>query len=170
MIILQTDRLTLRELEAGRDLDFVNELLNTPKFLEFIGDRGVRSREDAASFIDDRYRESYREHGYGLWRVELRDGGTPVGLCGFVKRDYLEHADIGFAYLPQHERKGYGYEAAAAALEHGRRVLGFGRVMAITSLHNEASAGLLLKLGFTELDRIEPAGEKLRLFSYTYAE
>jgi ribosomal-protein-alanine N-acetyltransferase len=154
-------------MEPRTDDAFVVALLNTPKFLQYIGDRGVRSDEDARAFIDTRYRVSYRDHGYGLWTVETKDG-VPVGMCGFVKRDYLDEPDIGFALLPEHERRGYGYESAAAAMNYGRETLGFTKVLAITSLDNDASVALLAKLGFTDNGIIEPQGEKLRLFSYTY--
>ena len=167
MKILETKRLFLRELEAERDAAFVNELLNTPKFLKYIGDRNVRSDEDAAKFIHERYRASYRDHGYGLWAVETLEG-VSVGMCGFVKRDYFDDPDVGFAFLPEHERNGYGYESAAATMMHGRDRLGFTKVLAITSLDNDASVGLLTKLGFTDDGVIEPQGEKLRLFSFAY--
>lgn len=72
-IITQTDRLTLRELTAA-DAEFRNELLNTPKFLQFIGDRNVRSVEDATEFIENGYLPSYAQHGYGLYAVDLSDG------------------------------------------------------------------------------------------------
>lgn len=168
MPILETERLSLRELEAGRDAGFINDLLNSPKFIQHIGDRGVRGVEDAAKFIDERYRASYREHGYGLWVVDLHDG-TPVGMCGFVRRDFLDAPDIGFAFLPEHERRGYGYESAAATMKYGHETLGFDKVLAITSLDNEASIGLLEKLGFKFESLTEtPTGETIRLFAFTY--
>ena len=164
--ILETERLVLRELVAD-DAAFINELLNTPKFLKYIGDRNVRSDEEARDFIVSRYRASYTNNGYGLWAVETTDG-MPVGMCGFVKRDYFDDPDIGFAFLPRHERKGYGYESAAATMRYGEEKLGFTKVFAITSLNNDASVGLLAKLGFDDNGIIEPQGESLRLFSYTY--
>jgi len=164
--IVQTERLILRELTAD-DAPFINAVLNAPKFLKYIGDRNVRSDDDARNFIVDRYMLSYANNGYGLWAVETIDG-TPVGMCGFVKRDYFDDPDIGFAFLPEHERRGYGYESAAATLNYGREKLGFTKVLAITSLENDASVGLLAKLGFIYDGIIKPQGEKLRLFSYTY--
>ena len=164
--ILETDRLSLRDL-TDDDAAFINALLNTPKFLKYIGDRNVRSDEDAREFIVNRYMASYASNGYGLWAVGTKDG-TPVGMCGFVKREYFDEPDIGFAFLPEHERKGYGYESAAATMTYGREKLGFTKVLAITSLDNEASVALLAKLGFTDDGVIEPQGERLRLFSYTY--
>ncbi|HTH51430.1 MAG TPA: GNAT family N-acetyltransferase [Pyrinomonadaceae bacterium] len=167
-MILSTDRLTLREIVAA-DAPFTNRLLNSEGFLKYIGDRGVRSDDDAEKFINERYCASYREHGYGLWVVEAREYDRPVGLCGFVKRDYFDHPDLGFAYLPEECRKGYGHEAAKASLVYGKERLGFTNVLAITSLDNDASIALLSKLGFASDGIIEPQGEKLRKFSYTYA-
>ena len=164
--ILATERLTLRELTTA-DAAFINKLLNSPKFLKYIGDRKVRSDEDAREFIENRYMASYRDHGYGLWVVETDN--VPVGMCGFVKRDYFDEPDLGFAFLPEHERKGYGYESAVGSMKYGRETLGFTKVLAITSLDNDASVGLLGKLGFNDDGIIEPQGEKLRLFSYTYS-
>jgi RimJ/RimL family protein N-acetyltransferase len=166
MRILDTQRLILRKFNYS-DASFIRRLLNSPKFLKYIGDRGVRTVDDARGFIADRLVASYAKNGYGLWAVETNEG-TPVGMCGFVKRDYFEDADIGFAFLPEHERKGYGYESAIGTLKYGQEILGFSKVLAITSLTNDASVDLLAKLGFTDDGIIEPQGEKLRLFSYTY--
>src|SRR5437879_1019794 len=74
--ILETERLNLREMDSAIDAEFVFELLNTPKFIQYIGDRGVRSVEQAREFIENRYRQSYREHGYGLYTVELKNYGS----------------------------------------------------------------------------------------------
>ena len=178
MNILETERLSLRELDSAIDAEFIFELLNTPKFLKYIGDRGVRSADEAREFIVNRYRKSYREHGYGLYLVQLRDSLTgeagtlatarvsaSIGLCGFVKRDTLPAPDLGFAFLPGFESKGYGFESATAIMQFGKETLGFSQVLAITSLDNAASIKLLEKLGFA-FDRIHtnPEGEDLNLF------
>ncbi|MFM9904921.1 MAG: GNAT family N-acetyltransferase [Pyrinomonadaceae bacterium] len=181
-MILATERLILRELDSAIDAEFVFALLNTPKFLQYIGDRGVRSVDEAAVFVEDRYRQSYRDHGFGLYAVELRSAGsatedtlptgrvsasnTQIGLCGFVKRDHFESPDIGFAFLPEHEGKGYGFESARAVLDYGKHTLGFSRVLAITSQDNDVSGKLLEKLGFA-FDGVKsmPDGEMLKVFS-----
>ncbi len=155
----------MRELDSAIDAEFVFALLNTPKFIQYIGDRGVRSVEEAAAFIEDRYQASYREHGFGLYAVELKTGNTPIGMCGFVKRDHLEYPDIGFAFLPEFERKGYGFESADAMLRYGRDKLEFEHILAITSQDNEVSGKLLTKLGFTFSSLFTtPDGEELKLF------
>ncbi len=161
MRLIETERLLIRELDSAEDADFIFALLKSPKFIEFIGDRGVRSAEQASEFIENRYRRSYRDHGFGLYAVKLKgdrldnktfpDGNVynvPIGLCGFVRRDTLDAPDLGFALLPEFERRGYGFESARAMLDHGRDTLGFESVLAITSLDNDASGRLLEKLGF----------------------
>ena len=165
MTILETERLLLRELDSATDAEFIFELLNTPKFLKYIGDRGVRSVKQARDFIENRYRQSYREHGFGLYTVELKNEHIPIGLCGFVSRDTLPAPDLGFAFLPDFEGKGYGFESASALLQFGSEKLGFTRVLAITSQANDDSVKLLEKLGF-RFDRIFTTsdGEDLKLF------
>ena len=156
----------MREMDSAIDAEFIFELLNTPKFIKYIGDRGVRSVEKASEFIENRYRQSYRDHGYGLYTVELKADKISVGVCGFVKRDHFEFPDIGFAFLPECEGSGYGFESANAMMQYGRETLHFKRVLAITSLDNDTSIRLLEKLGFTQTGLTDsPEGEQLRLFS-----
>ena len=165
MKILETERLILRELRTADDAEFVYELLNTPKFIKYIGDRGVRSSDEAAGFIENRYRLSYLNNGFGLYVVEQKSDNVAVGLCGFVKRNTLPGPDIGFAFLPKFEGLGYGFESAEAMMKYGRDTLGFTRVLAITSLDNAASGRLLKKLGFTFEQLIENGVETLKLFA-----
>ena len=143
------------------------DLLNQPSFIKYIGDRRVRNLEQSREFIESRYRASYRKNGFGLYAVELKDGKTPIGICGFVRRDSLPDADIGFAFLPQFERKGYALESASAVMEYGRKVLGLKRVLAITSVDNESSGRLLGKLGFKYegLTTLQNDTEEIKLFS-----
>lgn len=172
-MIAETDRLLIRELDSAKDAEFIFELLNSPKFIKFIGDRDVRSIERSAQFIENRYRKSYRDNGYGLYAVELKNtaAATQIGLCGFVKRDNLPCPDLGYAFLPDHEGKGYGFESAAAMMRFGRDTLGFTQVLAITTQDNEVSARLLDKLGFSFVSVTDsPEGETLNLYSYNYAE
>jgi RimJ/RimL family protein N-acetyltransferase len=166
MKILETERLILREVDKDDDA-FMLDLLNQPSFIKYIGDRNVRNLEQSRDFIENRYRASYRDNGFGLYAVELKENQTPIGICGFVRRDTLPDADIGFAFLPQFERKGYAFESAAAIMDYGRKVLGLKRVLAITSVDNESSGKLLSKLGF-KFDGIVTLGndtEEIKLFS-----
>lgn len=169
-MIAETSRLRIREAVEG-DARFVNELLNSPGFLRYIGDRGVRSDEDALAYIRKHYHGSYLLHGFGLNIVEMKTDSTPVGVCGLVKRDSLPEPDLGFAFLPAFEGLGYGTESASAVLADATVRLKIKRILAITTLDNQASMALLKKLGFSFLrETVDPAGEKLNLFEYIYAD
>lgn len=178
MKIFETERLVIREVTAD-DAAFVVELLNTPKFLKYIADRGVRTLDQARAYIAERFVGSYRNNGFGLYLVELKQPEVsmstlpigrvsalvPIGLCGFVRRDALPGPDLGFAFLPEFERQGYGFESASAMMEYGRDTLGFNRVLAITSRDNEGSDRLLIKLGFAFNRLDEIGGEQLNIYS-----
>jgi RimJ/RimL family protein N-acetyltransferase len=164
MTILKTRRLALRELDHG-DAAFILELLNEPAFLRYIGDKGVRSLEDARHYLDQGPIDSYRRHGFGLLAVCLPDG-TPLGICGLVKREGLDDPDIGFAFLQRHRLQGYAAEAAAAVLDHARNVLKIGRIVAITSPDNAGSGAVLNRVGLNfERFIILRDNEELKLFS-----
>ena len=147
-MVLETARLRLREIDAG-DAAFILELVNDPGWLRYIGDRGVRTLDDARGYIDRGPQALYRKLGFGLWLVELKDGGTPIGMCGLIKRDTLEHVDLGYAFLPKWRGHGYAQESAAAARDYAFEVLGLDRIVAVTTPDNEASGKLLGRLGFT---------------------
>ncbi len=166
MKILETERMTLREITTG-DAKFILDLLNQPSFIRYIGDRNVRTTEQARDYIESRFMESYKKFGFGMWAVDLKEMHAPVGICGFVKRESLPDADIGFAFLPQYEKKGYAYESAVAVMEYGKSVLGLKTILAITSLDNESSGKLLEKINFKfeRLIKLPPENEELKLFS-----
>ncbi len=166
MKILETERMTLREVTTG-DAKFILDLLNQPSFIRYIGDRNVRTIEQARDYIESRFMESYKKFGFGMWAVDLKEMHAPVGICGFVKRESLPDADIGFAFLPQYEKKGYAYESAVAVMEYGKSVLGLKTILAITSLDNESSGKLLEKINFKfeRLIKLPPENEELKLFS-----
>ena len=165
--LLETERLRLRHLSAQADAAFLVRLLNDPSFIRNIGDRGVRTEQDASRYVTDGPAASYARHGFGLYRVELRADREPLGICGLVQRDYLEDPDIGFAFLPEYGRRGYGLESASAVKAHAFRDLRVRRLLAITSLDNEPSIRLLGKLGLRFERLISPPGrdEVLRLFT-----
>jgi RimJ/RimL family protein N-acetyltransferase len=164
--VIETERLNLREMSEA-DAGFVLELLNDPDFIRYVADRGVRTDEDAARYISERFVESYRRNGFGLWLAETRDGGAPVGICGLVKRDSLPGVDIGYAFLPPFRAKGYAYEAASAVVCHARDVLGLPRLYAITDPENAVSMRVLEKLGMKleRLVRLSPDESEVNLFS-----
>lgn len=165
-LVLATARLSLREL-ADADAPFLVELLNDPDWLRHIGDRGVRTEEDARAYVANGPAASYARHGYGLWCVERTVDRTPLGICGLLKRDALPEPDLGFAFLPAARGRGYAHEAAGATLAHGRAAFGMRRVLAITSPDNAVSGRLLLRLGFRDegVVRLAPDGAPLRLYA-----
>lgn len=146
MIIAETERLLLRELTV-EDAPFIFGLVNEPAWLKFIGDKGVRTLEDAENYIINGPLKSYAANGFGLWIVELKEQHMPIGMCGLIKRDALEHVDIGFAFLAVHNGNGYGYEAAAAVLGYAKNTMGVKHILAITNQDNVRSIRLLEKLG-----------------------
>lgn len=166
MIVLETERLILRH-QTVEDAAFILELLNDPSWIRYIGDRGVRTLDDARNNIVNGALAMYARLGFGFYLTELKEEGTPIGICGLVKRDFLEDADIGFAFLPRFWGKGYAFEAASAVMGYAQSVLGFKRIVAITTEDNHASAKLLEKLGLHFEGMISYAGkdEKVRLFA-----
>lgn len=166
MQVVETERLTLRRLTV-EDAEFILELVNDPSWVRFIGNRGVRTLEDARDYISKSMIAMYERLGFGLYLTELKGAGVPAGICGLIKRDSLEDVDIGFAFLPRFRGQGYAYEAAAAVMEYGRRTLGFGRIVAITSPDNDDSVRLLEKLGFKfeGMVKLSADGEEVKLFA-----
>lgn len=166
MSVLETDRLILRRLTPD-DAEFMLELLTDPSWIEFIGDRGVRTVDDARDYILKGAVDMYARLGFGLFLVESKDGALPLGICGLVKRDFLEDVDIGFAFLPRYWGNGYAYEAAAATMRYATEVLKLERIVAITMSHNHSSARLLEKLGlrFERMVTYPGETEEVRLFA-----
>jgi RimJ/RimL family protein N-acetyltransferase len=138
--ILETERLVLRHL-GPTDASFVLELLNDPDWLRYIGDRGVRTAEQAIDYIEAGPATMYARYGFGLYLTELKNTREPIGICGLIQRPFLENVDLGFAFLARYRGAGYAHHYAHATL-------GLGRVVAITTPDNERSARLLQKLGF----------------------
>ena len=151
MTTLRTERLTLTEVTLDDD-EFVLELLNDPGWLQGIGDRGVRTVEDARTYIVERF-------GKSLWLVARDASGERLGMCGLVVgREGLDSPDIGYAYLERHSGKGYATEAARAVLAHAREALGLEKIAAITNPDNTASQRVLEKIGFTFRQMIDLPG------------
>ncbi|MEH0158633.1 GNAT family N-acetyltransferase [Limibacter armeniacum] len=165
-ITVQTERLQLCEatLEDGR---FFYELLNTPSWIEFIGDRGIRTLEDAESYIQQSLISSYLENGFGLYKMVLREKNQPIGLCGLVKRSDLKKPDIGFAILPEYEGKGLVFEAAVAVLEYARQVLGQDEVWAITTEENLKSRRLIERIGLGYVKHVQFDADQQQFLLYS---
>lgn len=164
---LETTRLRLRPL-AEADAAFAFELVNEPGWLRHIGDRGVRSVEEARLYLANGAIAMYEKRGHGLMAVERKADGVLVGICGLIKRDTMEDVDLGYALLARHEGQGYAREAAEASLAYGRDTLKLPRIVAVTAPANDRSIRLLEKLGFRfeRMVDVRGDGEECRLFVY----
>jgi RimJ/RimL family protein N-acetyltransferase len=164
-MILKTNRLQIREFTLS-DYSFIIELLNTDGWLQYIGNKNIKTKEQAIEYLKNIPLKNYKEHGFGLWMLEKFEDNTPIGMCGFIKRDYLENIDLGFAILPQFEGMGYISEAAKACIEYGKEYLQITNLDAITTPDNRKSQKLLINLGFSYLKkiRIGDNSEELNLY------
>jgi len=164
--VLETDRLILRRVST-EDAGFILELVNEPSWVRFIGDRGIRTLDGARDYISKMIVASYERFGFGLYLTELKESGTPIGLCGLIKRDALEDVDVGFAFFPRFWGNGYAHEAAAAVLALGKSAFGLDRIVAVTTIDNHSSIKALEKLGFEfeRMVRLSEDAQELKLFA-----
>jgi ribosomal-protein-alanine N-acetyltransferase len=164
-LVLGTPRLSLRNL-TPEDSAFLLELMNEPPYIANIGDRGVRTIADARRYIDEKFTASYVRHGFGLYLVELREGKAPIGICGLVKREMLDHPDLGFAYLRRFWSRGYALEAARATFTYAQESLKLPYVHGLVSPANTRSIRLLEKLGLRYVRSLGVAGQALESHLY----
>ena len=165
-MILETERLQLRRLSVD-DAEFILRLLNEPSFIQNIGDRGVRTIDDARAYILKGPIASYEEFGFGLWMVETRLENTPIGICGLLKRDVLDDVDIGYALLPEFWSQGYALESASAVTSYASESLGLKRVVAVVNADNQSSIRLLERMGFKyeRMVRLSEGAAEIKLFA-----
>ena len=164
--IIETPRVGLREFSLA-DTDFILRLLNSPGWLQFIGDRHVKTHQQAVSYLQQGPLQSYHQNGFGLCLVEKKDDKTPIGMCGLLKRNSLENPDIGFAFLEDFQGQGYAFEMASATLAYATDSLGISKIWAITLPNNLKSIRLLEKLGLYYLKTQWFADSKQELFVYS---
>ena len=162
-MIAETKRLQILEATLN-DGEFFYELMNTPNWLKFIGDRNIDSPETAVIYIRDKLMTGYNEDGFSMYKVLLKDNATPIGVCGILQRDYLPHPDIGFALLPSYENQGYTTEAALAIKAWAADHLGFNTLLGITLEENHASKKVLTKIGMFFKEKIVRDGEMLLVY------
>jgi RimJ/RimL family protein N-acetyltransferase len=164
-LILETDRLTIRQLTLA-DAPFIVELVNTPGWLRFIGDRNIKTDEQAENYLTNGPLASYAQNGFGLYGVELKSAKTLIGMCGLIKRETLPNPDIGFAFLPEAMGKGFAFEAANAVMSLAINTLKLPTVLAITLPDNNSSRKLLEKIGLKFVRMmLSPETEELMLYS-----
>lgn len=160
-----TARLLLKPLSIT-DAKFIYELVNTPAWKKFIGERNVHSIAEAESYI----RNILSNSSISYWVVSAVDGHTAYGVVTLIKRDYLEHHDIGFAFLPKFTRQGYAYEASRVLLDDLLRLPQHPRILATTLLANISSIQLLSKLGFNFVEEISQGNDRLQLYEISVSK
>lgn len=163
-IIFESVRLRAREITV-EDAPFLFELLNSEGWLKYIGNRNIATIQDAQRHMEQNYLPMYPRLGFGLWLIADKETGTPMGMCGILKRDSLPDADIGFAFLPQYIGKGIAREAASHCVDWYRQHYPQQPLLAIVQEDNIASIKLLEKLEFV-YDGIHLSEEDVPLKRY----
>lgn len=166
MQVLDTNRLSLRWLELA-DAAFIHELVNDPTWLAGIGDRGVRTLEDAENYLRKGPIEMYARLGFGLYAVERKVDRTLIGMCGLLQRETLPDPDLGYALLPQYAGVGYALEAARGCVALARDQFRMQRLLAITSTSNIRSRHLLEQLGMQleKQQKLRPEDEEVCVYA-----
>ncbi len=164
--VLETQRLVVRRFSLD-DAAFIIELVNDPAWLQYIGDRNVRTLEDARAYLRKGALDMYERVGFGMYLVILKSSGEPIGSCGLIKRESLEDVDIGFAFLPKFRGQGFAIESVAAVLEYGKRALGLKRIVAIVTPSNHRSIAILEKIGlkFERMLKLPGDEEEISLYA-----
>jgi len=148
------------------DDDFVLELLNSPSWIKYIGDRGVHTHEAARDYLISKVLPNYEDFGFGFYIMERIEDHVAIGNCGLIQREGMNHVDIGYSLLDQFTGQGYAFEAAQAILNYGFKAHNLTHIAAITTANNHRSIHLLNKLGLDYRKMINLPGdeEELMLF------
>lgn len=165
-MVTETKRLIISKFSII-DAPFFLQLVNSPNWIKYIGDRNIKTIEDAEKSINNGHLKSYEEHGFGFYKLALKENNTLIGTCGLIKRDTLVEVDLGFAFLPEHEGKGFGFEASSEVMKIAKNQFNLKKLVAITNPDNKNSIILLEKLGFILEKEVSPFKdvEKLLLFT-----
>ncbi len=158
----ETERLYLKLFDES-DADFLIELYNTPKFIQYVGDRNLKTIEQGRQYIIERFYPQIEKLAFGNYVIILKESGHKIGGVGIFEREGLDVMDIGFSFLPEYEGKGFGFEAANKLLNIAKHDFGVSKVSAITIKENLASQRLIEKLGlqFQKLIRLPNDPEDL---------
>ena len=165
-VFYETKRLLIRPTSI-EDAPFILEILNSPKWIEFIGDRNVKTVEEAADYIKLKMLPQFKKLGYSNNTIIRKSDGVKMGTCGLYNRDGIDGVDIGFAFLPEYEKQGYAYESAKKVMEIGVHSFGLKKINAITTQENTASQKLIEKLGLKYLKKITIPNDPEELLLYT---
>jgi len=170
MTIIETQRLLISKITL-QDAPFFLELVNTPNWIKYIGDKKLKTVKAAENNLKKGILKSYTDHGFGFYKLQLKEEkNKSIGICGLIKRKELDYVDIGFALLPEYERKGFGYESSIEILHFAKSKLKLDRILAITLPVNKSSINLLEKLGLTFQKKVVPFedNEELLLFAKSF--
>jgi ribosomal-protein-alanine N-acetyltransferase len=167
--LIETERLTMRRI-TPHDADLMLAVWNDPAFVRYVGDRGIRTIEQAAKAIEEGAMRLFSEHGFGPYRMALKTDDTAVGICGIFAREGMDEPDLGFSVLPEFCKRGFAYESAVAVIRHARVDLKLPRLTAIVSPENAASVGLIEKLGlqFERMIRLPGENSDISLYAVSF--
>jgi RimJ/RimL family protein N-acetyltransferase len=162
---LETERLIISEISL-EDAPFFYELVNDPAWIQFIGDRDVKTITDAENYLRNKIIPSYKKNGFGFYLVSTKIQNRPIGISGLIDRDGLDNVDVGYAFLPEFRGKGFAFEATKAILTFAKNDLHLDPIVAITNLDNLKSCQLLERLGlkFDKIIQLADDHEKCRLY------
>lgn len=168
--ICHTPRLIIRQFTLD-DAEFIVRLLNEKSFIENIADKQVRNVADAKNYLTTGPMASYKDYGFGLHAVLLKNGDTSnqeimIGMCGLLQRPELDHPDLGYAFLPEFCGKGYAKEAAAAIVDNELPAYSLKAILAVTSLTNQSSHNLLKKIDFSFIGTMQLYGKENNVYKY----
>lgn len=150
------------------DAAFLHKLMNTEGWLKHIGDRRVYSVKAAREYIREKMYPQHKKLGYSNNTLFLKDSQTPIGICGIYFRKYENRHDLGYALLPQFEKKGFAMEASQAVIQKGVEDYLIEKLSAITTQDNLPSQKLLARLGFRFNRLIMPENEKQELMLFEW--
>lgn len=163
--IYETERLIIRPMSL-EDKELIFRLYNSPKFIQYIGDRNIKSVEDAENYIKNRFLPQFEKLGFGNYLVMTKEGNEKIGGVGIFEREGLDIVDIGYSLLEEFEGKGYAYEAAQKVKSIGMEEFGLAKISAIISKDNLSSQKLIEKLGFVFKKYVTLPGENEELNYY----
>lgn len=161
----ETERLIIKPTNT-EDAEFIFEIMNTPKYHKYIGDRNIKSIEDAENYIKNRMLLQYEKVGFGNFTIILKSDDSKIGFCGIYLRDGLDIPDIGFAFFEEYEGKGYAYEASSLLKQLAKDEFGLKKLSGITVEYNHSSRKLLEKLGLKFQKKFFMEGDPEELMYY----
>jgi RimJ/RimL family protein N-acetyltransferase len=144
-IAFTTSRLVVRRWRRS-DLDEVFAVYSDAEAMRWVGDGRPISRPECKQWLEITF-ANYRQRGYGMFALELRDGHVLAGFAGIVHPGGQVEAEAKYALHRAHWGRGLATEALQGLLAYGRDVHGLKRIIATAAPQNQASHRVLLKSG-----------------------